>query len=205
MVLVANSFCMDLYEASRPDATATSEGTKTTAARNRKGVLPWQMSWLANPGDNLKEARKACKDAGKVLCKLSQWITACEGPKKLVYSYGNTYQADTCNGIDKYCYCNSSPCKGVKPCPYTYCELACGADFKVDPTGNSPGCKNHWGVYDVTGNVWELTDSTDGKEHFRGGAYNCGDSVSLHRCDHDGTWGPSARGFRCCAPPSGGG
>jgi len=49
--------------------------------------------------------------------------------------------------------------------------------------------------------VWELTDSTDGLEHFRGGAYNCGNSMALHRCDHDGTWGPSARGFRCCAAP----
>jgi hypothetical protein len=205
MVLVSGSFCMDLYEASRPDATSTSEGTKVGAARNVKGVLPWQMNWLAKPGDNLKEARKACTDAGKYLCKLSQWITACEGPKKLTYCYGNTYQADTCNGIDKHCYCNSTACKSIRPCPFTRCELTCLADFKVDPTGSSPGCKNHWGVLDITGNVWELADSTDGKEHLRGGAYNCGDSVSLHRCDHDGTWGPTARGFRCCASPSGGG
>jgi formylglycine-generating enzyme required for sulfatase activity len=56
-------------------------------------------------------------------------------------------------------------------------------------------------VYDINGNVWELADTNDGLEHFRGGAYNCSDSEALHRCDHDGTWGPSARGFRCCKDP----
>ncbi|MCU0694734.1 MAG: hypothetical protein MUF54_25430 [Polyangiaceae bacterium] len=54
----------------------------------------------------------------------------------------------------------------------------------------------------MSGNVWELADTQDGVEHFRGGAYNCADSEALHRCDHDGTWGPSAKGFRCCKDSS---
>jgi hypothetical protein len=57
----------------------------------------------------------------------------------------------------------------------------------------------------MNGNVWEVVHSTDGQDHFRGGAYNCLDSEALHRCDYDATWGPSARGFRCCATPGGGG
>jgi len=40
-----------------------------------------------------------------------------------------------------------------------------------------------------------------GGEHFRGGAFNCGDSETLHRCDYDADWGLTARGFRCCKFP----
>jgi formylglycine-generating enzyme required for sulfatase activity len=66
------------------------------------------------------------------------------------------------------------------------------------PTASFPGCVDAYGALDVNGNVWELVDTTDGLAHYRGGAYNCSDSEALHRCDHDGTWNPSARGFRCC-------
>ncbi len=194
MVKVSATTCMDLYEASRPDATKTSEGKSSAKARSVKGVLPWQ-------GVNLAAARAACKAAGKRLCKLAEWIAACQGPAKTVYGYGNKYHPTTCNGIDKYCYCSSGPCAKTKPCPYAHCANTCWSDFKVDPTGASPGCKSALGIFDINGNVWELADSNDGKEHFRGGAYNCSNSEALHRCDHDGTWGPTARGFRCCATP----
>lgn len=194
MVLVSKTTCMDKYEASRPDATKALEGTKTTKAKNKKGVLPWQ-------GVNLKIARAACKAAGKRLCKMAEWITTCRGPKKLIYSYGNKYSATICNGIDTYCYCSIGVCAKIKPCPYPHCANTCWSDFDVDPTGSSANCKSAHGVVDITGNVWELTDSSDGQEHFRGGAFNCGNSEALHRCDHDGNWGPSAKGFRCCATP----
>jgi hypothetical protein len=195
MINVEHLFCIDRYEASRPDATSSSEGTSTARATNRKGVLPWQ-------GVDLATARAGCKAAGKYLCRLAQWQMACMGPKKTVYGYGDTYDPTICNGIDAYCDCSSGPCASTKPCPYAHCFFTCGADFKVDPTGSRSGCKSTWGsevIYDINGNVWELADTTDGLEHFRGGAYNCSNSESLHRCDHDGTWGPSARGFRCCA------
>jgi hypothetical protein len=198
MVNVNHLFCIDRFEASRTDATSTSEGTSTARATNRQGVLPWQ-------GVTLLAARTACKAAGKYLCRLDQWPTACRGPNKTVYSYGDTYDPAICNGIDAYCACSSGPCAATKPCPYPHCFYTCGADFKVDPTGSRLSCKSAWGagldqaIYDINGNVWELADSNDGLHHFRGGAYNCSDSEALHRCDHDGTWGPSARGFRCCA------
>lgn len=201
MVLVNSTFCMDKYEASRPDATKTSEGVKTTLAVSKKGVVPWQMSAFAMPPANLVEARAACKAAGKYLCSLSQWITGCQGPKKTAYGYGSAYKPEICNGIEKYCYCSTGTCKGITPCPFLNCHYTCGSDFKVDPTGANKGCETSWGAFDVNGNVWELADSTDGLQHFRGGAFNCGDSKAYHRCDHDGTWGPSARGFRCCKKP----
>jgi hypothetical protein len=186
-------FCIDVYEASRPDATATTQGSAADRATSRPGVLPWQPVTLGT-------ARAACAAAGKRLCRPEEWVAACAGPSGTAYSYGPTYSPTTCNGIDTFCSCGAgSACAGASPCPFPHCYGTCGASFHVAPTGSFPGCVSAGGLFDVTGNVWELVDSSDGLEHFRGGAYNCSDSEALHRCDYDATWGPSARGFRCCA------
>lgn len=203
MVPVAPSgitaWCLDRYEASRDDATATSAGTSSRPT-SRAGVLPWQ-------GVTLEVASGACLSVGKRLCTPAEWRTSCEGRDGTVYGYGNAYAADTCNGIDAFCDC-AGVCAGVAACPYPHCRAEaspagdggpCGASFHVVPTGSFPACTNEWGAFDLNGNVWEVVDHGDGIEHFHGGAYNCGDSEALHRCDYNATWGPSARGFRCCA------
>ncbi len=184
--------CMDIYEASRDDATETSAGTSVVAS-SRAEVLPWQ------PVD-LPTARSGCEAAGKRLCRLDEWVFGCRGPDWTVYSYGDDYDPLICNGIDTYCDC-SGACGEQAACPYPHCYQTCGAAFRVMPTGSFPDCTNTYGLFDINGNVWELADSDDGLDHFRGGAYNCSNSESLHRCDHDGTWGPTARGFRCCKDP----
>jgi len=173
-------FCIDRFEASHSDATGTSKGSSPIPA-SRQGVLPWY------PVD-FQTAKTACESVSKRLCRPEEWFEACSGPDHTVYSYGNNYSATICNGIDAFCHCD----------PYPHCYPVCGADFHVVPTGTFPDCTNEWGVYDINGNVWELVDYGDGLEHFRGGAYNCGDSEALHRCDYDATWNPSAKGFRCC-------
>jgi len=172
MVKVAEAFCIDLYEASRIDATETSAGQVETVALSRKGVLPWQVESNA-------AAEAACNAAGKRLCTAAEWLVACQGPDGTVYSYGDTYEETTCNGIDTF----GDP---------TLWE------FKLMPTGSFPGCTNEWGVYDINGNLWEHVAGGSDKT-VRGGAFNCGDSKTLHRCDYIPGWVPSARGFRCCA------
>jgi len=194
-------FCMDIYEASRADATQYSQGF-VPLATSREGVLPWF------PVD-LQTARDGCVAADKRLCRLDEWVEGCSGPNDLIYGYGNTYDPAICNGIDTYCDCGGAACGSLATCPYPHCYNQastegggpCGAAFHVEPTGAFLDCLSPYGVYDINGNVWEIADTNDGVEHFRGGAYNCGDSVALHRCDYDGTWGPSARGFRCCKDP----
>jgi formylglycine-generating enzyme required for sulfatase activity len=192
-------FCMDRYEASRSDATDSWQGSSEVAS-STAGVMPWFPVTLL-------QARSACQAAGKRLCQLQEWVQGCTGSANTVYSYGNIYHPTTCNGIDAFCYCDSPACSGLSQCPYPHCFSQsssegpgpCGAQFRAVPTGSFPACVSEYGAYDVNGNVWELADSTDGLEHFRGGAFNCGNSEALHRCDHDGSWGPSARGFRCCS------
>ena len=167
-------------------------------AVSQKGVIPWRVV------DNAT-AQQACEAAGKTLCTSRQWETACRGPTGKVYGYGDDYDPVICNGIDKYCQCpEGSPCEGHDPCPFPHCYTQCGADyfytpFRLDPTGANPGCTNGYGVFDMNGNLWEHVFQGD-ERSIRGGAYNCADSVRLHRCDYiPGDWTPSDRGFRCCS------
>jgi formylglycine-generating enzyme required for sulfatase activity len=191
-------FCIDIYEASHSDATASIGGSSTIASTQR-GVIPWL-------GVDINQARAACASMGKRLCQPGEWFTACSLDGSNNYVYGKSYRPATCNGIDTFCQCTSAACATVPSCPYPHCfnqaapgySSACGSDFHLTPTGSFPACTNAYGLMDVNGNAWELVDSSDGLDHFRGGAYNCTDSEMLHRCDYDATWNPSAKGFRCC-------
>ena len=184
MVVVAGQFCMDIWEASRPDATDQSFGVDTSMAASQPGVKPWPI------GSN-QEAETACDNAGKRLCTPDEWFTACIGPALTDYPYGNTYEPETCNGIDTYCTCPDGS-------HYAGCYDDCGADFHLTLTGELPGCTNGYGVFDISGNLWEHTAGGDDTT-VRGGAYNCAHSDDWHRCDYVPGWTPSALGFRCCA------
>jgi len=172
MVPVENVYCIDIYEASRPDATEDDEGVDDSVAVSKKDVMPWEVE------DN-QEAEAACEAAGKRLCSPEEWEFACKGPDDTVYAYGDEYEPKTCNGIDTF-------------------E---GGGFHLTPTGAFPDCTNEFGVYDMNGNLWEHTLNGDGTT-IRGGAYNCGNSKKFQRCDYiPRQWSPLAQGFRCCLVP----
>ena len=171
MVSIEDTYCIDPYEASKPDATATSEGKDESHAVSKAGVRPWRI------GDNNAGAQAACEAAGKRLCTATEWEFSCHGVNNTVYGYGDTYDPAICNGIDTF----GNP------------------GFKIMPTGSFPDCTNGWGVYDMSGNLWEHTAGGNAKT-VRGGAYNCVDSRGNHRCSYvPMTWTPLALGFRCCA------
>ncbi len=190
MAKVNERFCIDIYEASRKNATADGPGSGDDGpARSVAGVIPWT-------GVDQAMARNACEKVGKRLCNPSEWVGSCQGPGAYVYSYGDIYDADICNGIDAFCYCGSdSSCANEPVCPFPHCQKQCGASFHVMPTGSFPRCTNAFGVFDINGNVWEIDSAPDA--NFRGGAYNCSNSEILHRCDYAAK-DPAAKGFRCC-------
>lgn len=192
MVSIEGAFCIDIFEASRGDATRVDAGVDGSKATSRAEVMPWQVV------DN-SEAQLACSRAGKDLCTEQQWQCACRGPQSHIYAYGDSYEPTTCNGIDKHCFCEGC----ADACPFPGCYSQCGAAFRLEATGTNAGCTNAYGVYDMNGNVWEHVKGGD-ETRIRGGAFNCLDSQTLHRCDYvPGDWRPSARGFRCCWTPEG--
>ncbi|MBM4319358.1 MAG: DUF4215 domain-containing protein, partial [Deltaproteobacteria bacterium] len=93
-VFLANGqrLVIDRYEASRPDASAASEGVSAAKACSRPGVLPWTQADFA-------QAEAACQAAGGHLCMREEWQLACMGEDYArMYPYGSYWQAGLCNG-----------------------------------------------------------------------------------------------------------
>jgi len=195
MMLINDNFCIDIWEASRPDATSMNPGVDDSFAVSAPDRHPWWSSVLS-----AAEADLACQNANKRLCLADEWQTACSGSQQTVYGYGDVYQPETCNGIDTFCDCTHPTCAAQPVCPYDSCWSQCGGSFSVSPTGSFPNCVNDFGLYDMNGNVYEVVDSTD-IYPFRGGGFNCANSMNNHRCDFVPTFNISAKGFRCCADP----
>jgi hypothetical protein len=180
-------FCIDRFEASRPDATATSPGEDTRRAVSRPGVLPWT-------GLSLAQARDACQAAGlidgldypqKRLCELRELTFACGGVNNDRYSYGLNYNANICNGADA----------GV------------GAVVPTGPTGEVPrdfgSCTATRGeavLYDLIGNAAEFVlDNNQGKIY--GGSFATDANGLTCQSAVDGQDAAPQIGFRCCFTP----
>jgi hypothetical protein len=203
MVAVGSEFCMDRYEASRPDATIANAGATESVATSRPGVLPWMVNPMSRA--HLLRFQDACQAAGKQLCTGTQWLAACRGPAPgTSYVFGNTFNRETCNCVDTFCddYCNDhgilpASCNTGTNCGYTY---NC---FHAVPTGTFPQCTNAYGTFDINGNVWEIVPSdTDPRGYeVRGGAYNCASAALRLQCTFNAGWDDLYAGFRCCYAP----
>ncbi|HTL12479.1 MAG TPA: SUMF1/EgtB/PvdO family nonheme iron enzyme [Bdellovibrionota bacterium] len=170
------SFCMDRFE-----------------YPNVKGLNPMIMvTW--------PESKAICESEGKRLCTEEEWNFACEGPEALPYPYGFERDPKTCN-IDK----EWIPFHGDRMLPRNLDRS--GAEmarlWKGLPSGSMPGCKSVFGVYDLTGNVDEWTQSSvpGGRKTILKGGYwgpvrtRCRPSTRSHDEKH----AFYQQGFRCCA------
>jgi hypothetical protein len=121
------------YEATRPDATASSAGLDGVRACSKPDALPWtQVTFAA--------ASAACAAAGKRLCTGAEWQAACEGAAVRTFPYGNSYAEGTCNGED-------------------FDGEAGGADDDVlIATGAAEMCTTQGGLADMSGNAKEWTN-----------------------------------------------
>ncbi|MBN2718767.1 MAG: fibro-slime domain-containing protein [Deltaproteobacteria bacterium] len=181
------------YEASRYDAIDTDAGEANGVACSRNHKLPWT-------GVTRAEAETACQQLEYTdtdsasdqwhLCSAGQWQAACSlgGAADTLYPYSDTYNGQTCNGIDY------TPNNGILP------------------SGVLAGCIAEWGttdVRDMSGNVeeWTSTVMGSGLYQIRGGSYN--DQSDGLTCKFD-LWGAKGGdtdtdafrmdnlGFRCC-------
>ena len=141
------------------------------------------------------DARMFCNWAGKRLCKATysqyndaatnEWYNVCSKAGVQTYPYpGTTYGPDLCNGGEH----------GLKA---------------TVPVKSMSGCVGGYkGIYDMSGNVWELTQACNGTTgasdlcRLSGGAYYTAQSAMMCTLFGGGftrNHFQSALGFRCCA------
>lgn len=142
---------------------------------NKKGATP-------AAGVSWPQAKSTCESVGKRLCNETEWEKACKGPKNLKFPYGASFNAAACNTED-----------------------AAGNDRKLNAAGAFAACKSGYGVHDMSGNLWEWTESklqsNLNDRVLRGGSYTRPDYHD--RCANRYNSAPSVKdhefGFRCCA------
>jgi formylglycine-generating enzyme len=164
-------------------------------AESREGVTP--SGYLSG---NLAEI--ACRNAGKRLCTLDEWVFACRGESARKFPYGDHYEDGVCNVF-----------REAHPAQILHGDMSTGhldprlnlVDGASGPllrkTGATTTCRSVWGndaAYDMVGNLDEWVEADRGA--FLGGFYSrstregCDAKVSSHpRAYFD-----YSLGTRCC-------
>jgi hypothetical protein len=126
------------------------------------------------------EAEDSCRAAGKRLCSAAEWKEACQGPDGEPYPYGARYRENDC------------PAK----------ETAAAR------SGRFPVCRSYYGMYDMTGNLWEWTSTPAPDSDFymvAGGNWTTGNDATCRLSKY--SFYPKVRypfvGFRCCEDATG--
>ncbi|HSN96936.1 MAG TPA: SUMF1/EgtB/PvdO family nonheme iron enzyme, partial [Candidatus Nanopelagicales bacterium] len=147
-------------------------------------------------------AALACKNAGKRLCSLDEWRTACMGEQGLKYPYGPKYEAGRCNVF-----------RETHPALVLHDDMTRGhSDPRLNMvrhggrpllrrTGETASCMSAWegdAVADMVGNLDEWVADEEGT--FAGGFYSrstrdgCKATVTAHTFDYF----DYSTGVRCC-------
>jgi formylglycine-generating enzyme required for sulfatase activity len=216
MALVEGSFCPEVqYACLRPSdelgyrCAEYARGQRCHRRRDPRRFCIDRYEWPNRPGDNPRvfvdwhEAKKLCAADGKRLCRRSEWILACEGPKRLPYPWGFVRQPSPCN-IDRAAIPFDLPAMMDERTR----DLELARLWQADRIGTHPDCVSSFGAYDMSGNVDEWTDNaadnarTKYPSTLNGGYWGpVRDTCRLTTRKH----GPSFRfyqvGFRCCADP----
>lgn len=114
------AFCIDRFEASRPDATAHSPGALDGTAQSRQGVQPWVDV-------TYDVAAAACRAASKQLCPPHVFRQNCLHASGSPFPYGPTYDPAACNGADGL-FARLMPTGSLIGCA--------GLSGAMDPVGN---------------------------------------------------------------------
>ncbi len=201
MALAAASFCIDKYEASLVELL---EGGQERA-------YPWNVSpegrnvrAVSVPGTypqgyiSGKEAGAACRASGKRLCESREWVTACKGPGKTTYPYGDERKSRACNDHGK----NPRRVLGIRASTWNAMNAPSlnQVPDTLARTGQHEACVNEWGVYDMVGNLHEWVADPSGTFH---GGYYLDTQENGPGCDYRTTahvfeYHDYSTGFRCC-------
>jgi|GEM_PF-381882 len=145
------------------------------------------------------EAEALCKKSKKRLCNENEWTFACEGEEVRPYPYGYTRDSTACV-VDR----NWRPFAEGALSPRDGAGARAELDrlWQAEPSGSRGSCKSPFGVYDMTGNVDEWTQSarsTGFASILKGGYWGpvrarCRPATRAHNED----FVAYQQGFRCC-------
>lgn len=213
MAEIDGRFCIDRYEASLVEVLADGteqpwEYFRTPAegivarAVSVAGVFP--QGYISGA-----QASAACEASGKRLCSSVEWKTACMGPQRTVFPYGNQRQVGRCNDNGRSSMRFYNP--QLDDTPEHGWMWGAGGNMN-DPrlnqlpgtltrTGERAECTNDYGVFDMVGNLHEWVDDPAGT--FQGGYYLDthinGDGCNYRTTAHPYSHHDYSTGFRCCA------
>lgn len=123
----------------------------------------------ATPKSNVsfELAQQLCRQEGKRVCSVEEWQWSCSGLEGFTYPYGYRLETE---------YCNRD------------------GSTNIEPSGNRNKCVGKFGVYDMTGNIFEWVNDEEGNPMLMGGPYSKCQTVS------PGLKGEAKPqiGFRCC-------
>lgn len=153
-------------------------------------------------------AERACKNAGKRLCSLDEWRTACRGERERDFPYGDgdRYVAGKCNVFrDSHpaAVLHGDPSQGHSDPRLNLVRAHDGPLLRK--TGTSSECVSVWGedgIVDMVGNLDEWIDDPEGT--FVGGFYarstkaGCQARIESHSYDYQ----DYSTGIRCCRDAS---
>jgi sulfatase modifying factor 1 len=172
------------------------------------------------------EAARACENAGKRLCSVTEWYAACRGPENTTYPYGPEFVKGRCN-VGKPHLLSLLFGKDPKAWRYdehfNHPELARRPGFLASAAEYS-GCVSGYGAYDLVGNLHEwVADGVDsslpfklplkdgirarlranqGKGIFMGGFFSTtnqhGEGCNFVTIAHEPSYHDYSTGFRCC-------
>jgi sulfatase modifying factor 1 len=212
MALVEGEFCPDL------ELRCLRKGYGHGCAEYQRGVACHgkpdprrycvdKYEWPNRIGENplvyvdWHEAKNFCASVDKRLCRRSEWMLACEGPKRMPYPYGFVRQPSPCN-MDR----TTIPFDVGAMIKEPTREEELARLWQADKIGAHPECVSAFGAYDMSGNVDEWTDDqADDPQSPNVSTLNGGywgplrDTCRLATTSHGPTFKFYQVGFRCCS------
>jgi Sulfatase-modifying factor enzyme 1 len=208
MVLVLDDICIDRWEGSLVEVASgkawsafQSLDGRNVAVRaiSKPGVTP--QGYISGV-----VAERACQASGKRLCTSREWQTACRGPKRTTYPYGDERRAGICNDDGRALHPVAEVTKrlGLPPDRMWYEGMDHPMINQLDDTVRKAGeleqCTNETGAFDMVGNLHEWIEDEDGT--FLGGFY-MDTLINGEGCDyattaHSKKYHDYSTGFRCC-------
>lgn len=203
MVAIDGRFCIDKYEASLVEVLPSGEERPISpfGRVRRKRVRAVSVPGVFPQGYvSAVEAQRACKAAGKRLCRIDEWRKACRGPEGASFGYGDRREPGRCNDRGR------SPV--IRLFGFRYSSRTMNdprlnqQEGTLAKTGSHAGCTNGYGVFDMVGNLHEWV--ADHRGTFVGGYYQDvaskghGEGCSYVTTAHAARYHDYSTGFRCC-------